>query len=172
MKIQHLTKSALLIALAIILSRIPIVQLPFGGSITFFSMLPLVLVGYLYGLSMGVLAGLVFGFLNFILANNPFVVHYIQLILDYFLAFIVLGFSGFFSKWKYKYSLEISYIVAVILRYLVSVLSGVVFFSEYAPEGTTGLWYSITYNMTYIVPEMLLTLLLIPFLKHIIEKVK
>ncbi len=150
MKIQHLTKSALLIALAIILSRVPIVQLPFGGSITFFSMLPIVLIGYFYGLAMGVIAGFAYALLNFILTPNPFVVHYIQLILDYFLAFIVLGFSGLFSKAKFKYCLEFSYIFAVTLRLFVSVLSGVVFFSEYAPEGTPALWYSLTYNISYI----------------------
>jgi thiamine transporter len=82
-----------------------------------------------------------------------------QMILDYPLAFGALGLAGFFAN--KKHGLQIGYIVAVFGRYVFAVISGVVFFGAYAPEGTPAIVYSLTYNATYIVPEAIATLIVI-----------
>lgn len=154
-----LVYSAVAIALATALSMLKI-KLPFlinGGSITLFSMLIMVLIGYWFGPVQGILSAVVYGIIQLIL--EPYVVHPLQLIFDYFLAFGMLGLSGFFRKGKY--SLIIGYVVAVLGRYVFAILSGVIFFGSYAPEGSNVILYSIGYNASYIFPEMIMTLVLI-----------
>ena len=75
------------------------------------------------------------------------------------LGFGALGLAGFFAN--KKHGLQIGYIVAVFGRYVFAVISGVVFFGAYAPEGTPAIVYSLTYNATYIVPEAIATLIVI-----------
>ena len=70
---------------------------------------------------------------------------------------LALGLAGFFAN--KKHGLQIGYIVAVFGRYVFAVISGVVFFGAYAPEGTPAIVYSLTYNATYIVPEAIATLI-------------
>lgn len=154
---RQLTFCAICIALATVTSFIKIVSLPFGGSITLFSMLFISLTGYFYGLRAGILTGTAFGILQFIL--NPYVYAPIQILLDYPLAFGALGFSGFFCK--KKYGLLFGYSLGVTGRYLFHVISGYLFFQSYAPEGTNALLYTLGYNLTYILPEMILTLILL-----------
>ena len=60
-----------------------------------------------------------------------------------------------------KHGLQIGYIAAVFGRYVFAVISGVVFFGSYAPEGTPAIVYSLTYNATYLVPEAVATLIVI-----------
>ncbi len=172
MKTKTLTTSAILISISIILSRLPLMQLPFGGSITFLSMFPLVLVGYFYGLKQGLLAGLIFGTINFLLTPTHYILHPIQFLLDYFLAFMALGLSGMFTNNKSKFSLEFAYTTAVLSRFIFSCISGYVFFSTYAPEGMNPIWYTLTYNASYIFPEMILTLFLMQLIKRGLFKFK
>ncbi len=172
MKTKSLTYTAVLIAIALLFARIPIIVMPFGGSLSFFSMFPIVLIGYFYGARQGVLAGLVFGIFDFILAQNHIVLHPVQFALDYIIANMALGLSGLFYQSKIKIAFELSYVTAVLSRYVCVVISGIVFFSSYAPENTGAIWHSLTYNATYILPEAILTIGLLQFIKPQILKYK
>lgn len=154
---KQLVYSAVAIALAIVCSMIKFSSLPMGGSITLFSMLFIVLIGYWYGPSVGIMTAVAYGLLQFVL--EPIFYTLPQMLIDYPLAFGALGLSGFFHK--KKFGLQIGYIVGVIGRYVFAVISGYVFFGAYAPEGTPAIVYSLTYNATYIVPEAIVTLILI-----------
>jgi len=162
--------SAVLVALAIALNQITLFHMPQGGSVTAFSMLPIVICGYLYGVRRGVLAGICFGLLN--LMFNPYVIHPIQLLLDYPFAFGALGFAGLFAN--KKNGLVIGYLIGVLSRYFFSVLSGIVFFGAYAPENFNAVTWSIYYNITYIGAEALMTLavLAVPVVRKTIERIK
>ena len=115
------------------------------------------LIGYWYGPSVGIMTAVAYGLLQFVL--EPIFYTLPQMLIDYPLAFGALGLAGFFHK--KKFGLQIGYIVGVIGRYVFAVISGYVFFGAYAPEGTPAIVYSLTYNATYIVPEAIVTLILI-----------
>jgi len=167
---KQLVFSGVAMALAIVTSEIKFARLPMGGSITLFSMLFIVLIGYWYGAKAGLLTGFAYGLLQFVL--DPVFYSPVQLLVDYPLAFGALGLSGFFSK--KKHGLLIGYIVGVLGRYFFAVLSGIVFFGHYAPEGTPVLVYSLGYNATYIVPEAVVTIILlaIPAVAGAMKRVK
>lgn len=153
---KQLTYSAIAIALATGLSYISIIKLPQGGSVTLCSMLMIVLIGYWFGAAQGVIAGVVYGLIQ--LALGGYVMHPVQLLLDYPIAFGVLGLAGVFSK--SENGLMKGYLLGTFLRFIIHVISGIVFFAEYAPEGFTPFAYSIGYNITYIGVEVFITVIL------------
>ncbi len=156
-KTKTLVVSAMLIALAMVTSMLKVASLPFGGSITLFSMLFICLIGYFYGFRVGIISGIAYGILQFII--EPYVFVPIQVLLDYPLAFGALGLSGIFAK--SKYGLLKGYMLGVFGRYIFHVISGYIFFKEYTPEGMNEVIYAIGYNLTYILPELILTTILI-----------
>ena len=157
MATTQLVFSAAAMALAIVTAEIKFTRLPMGGSITLFSMLFIVLIGYWYGLKAGLMTGFAYGLLQFL--ADPVFYSPLQLLIDYPLAFGALGLSGIF--YEKKHGLLKGYIVGVLGRYIFAVISGVVFFGNYAPEGTPALVYSLGYNATYIVPEAVATMIII-----------
>lgn len=167
---KKLAFCAISISFATIASFISLFSLPFGGSVTMFSMLFVCLTGYFYGPSIGIISGLAFGFMNLIF--NPYVVHPIQLILDYILAFSALGISGFFVN--SKNGLVKGYLAGVLGRYLFSILSGWIFFGEYAWEGWAALPYAVVYNGAYLIVEAILTIILIkmPVVYKSVDRIK
>ncbi len=167
---KALIYSSLCIALATILSTVKLFEMPMGGTVTACSMLFIALSGYWFGtftgVLTGVLTGVVYGFLQ--LALGAVVVHPIQLLLDYPVAFGLLGLSGLF---KDKYLIP-GYVLGACGRFAASVISGFVFFSEYAGDSHP-VMYSLLYNMSYILPEIIITVVLVsvPSFKHVIKKV-
>lgn len=158
------------IALATVTSFIKFTQLPFGGSITLCSMFFVALVGWFYGPKLGLVTGLAYGVLQLI--TGPYIFAPMQVILDYPLAFGALGLSGFF--WRRKNGLIIGYVVGAMGRYVCHVLSGYIFFAEYAPEGMDPMVYTLGYNLTYILPEVIATvaILCIPSVMKALAQVK
>lgn len=146
-------------ALATVTSFIKLASLPFGGSITLFSMLFICLIGYVYGVKAGITTGVAYGILQFI--TGPYIFAPLQVLLDYPLAFGALGLSGLFRN--KKHGLVIGYIVGVTGRYLFHVISGYIFFASYTPEGIPPMIYTLGYNATYILPELVLTVLVLYF---------
>ncbi len=167
--IKQLTFSALSIALAVVTSYIKFGSLPFGGSITLFSMFFICLTGYLFGTKAGLITGGAYGILQFII--EPYVFHPIQVLLDYPLAFGALGLAGVFCN--SKAGLIKGVILGMAGRYICHVLSGYIFFADYAGSSNSIL-YTLGYNATYIVPEMIATviLLLIPPVSNVLKEVK
>ncbi len=159
LEVKQLTFSAMAVTLAVITSFIKFAHLPFGGSITLFSMFFICLIGYMYGTRVGIMTGIAYGLLQLII--DPMVIHPIQLLLDYPLAFGFLGMTGVFSE--SRNGLLKGYIFGVFGRYLCHVISGIIFFWMYAPEGMNTAIYSFGYNASFIFPEALLTLVLLLF---------
>ena len=96
---KQIVFAAMAIALATVIATvIKLPSLPNGGSVTLFSMLVVTMVGYWYGPFVGITAAVGFGILQFI--TGPYVVHPLQVVIDYPLAFGALGISGFFSGKK------------------------------------------------------------------------
>ncbi|MBB2182046.1 energy-coupled thiamine transporter ThiT [Lachnospiraceae bacterium MD1] len=168
--VKQLSFSAMAITLAVLTSLIPVLRLPYGGSITYFSMFFICLIGYLYGPKAGVLTGIAYGFINLLL--EPTILFPVQMLLDYPIAYGFLGLTGFFAK--SKYGLIKGYVIGVLGRYFCHVITGCIFFYMYAPEGVHPFIYSLGYNASYIFPEAIATILLlaIPAVQNALKEVK
>lgn len=155
--IRALTASALMVALATVLGMIKLFSMPQGGSVTLLSILPIAACGYLLGTRRGVMAGFCVGLINLIM--GPYVIHPVQLLLDYPVAFGAVGIAGLLRD--KSNGLTKGYILGVIARYICAVLSGVIFFGEYAPEGFNAWTWSLWYNLTYLAAEAVITIIVI-----------
>ena len=163
--------TAISIALATVLSMIRIFRMPMGGSVTPFSMFFVTFPGFLFGPVMGFIGGLVYGLFQMISGGTFLSVP--QVLCDYFFAFIVMGVSGFLRN--RKYGLLTGYIAGVFGRFVFAVLSGVLFFAEYAEGSGHGAFiYSVLYNGGYIGAEALITciLLFIPPVRSALSKIR
>lgn len=151
--------AGLAVSLAFVLSSIRLFRMPQGGTVTPASMLPLLIFSFVFGPFPGMVVSMLYGFLQ--LMQDAFVVHWAQLLLDYPLAFAAIGTAAFFGK---KRSAGILF--AMVIKTLLHILSGAVFFAEYAPEGQAPLIYSAVYNGTFMSVETLITIVLaIPVIK-------
>ena len=124
---------------------------------TLLSMLFIVLIAYWYGPYVGIMTAVAYGLVQFV--TEPIFYTIPQMLLDYPLAFGALGLAGFFNK--KKWGLQIGYAVGVLGRFIFATISGVVFFASYAPEGMNPLVYSAGYQASYLLPEAIITLILI-----------
>lgn len=139
------------VALSFALSYIKLWELPQGGSVTFASLLPVMLFAYVYGPKKGVLVGVIYGILQAI--QDPYIIHPAQFLLDYPIAFSMVGFAGAFKNIKAldkvpQVKFALGAVLAGILRYVAHVISGVYAFNAYALDSGTGnFWvYSLAYN--------------------------
>ena len=148
-----LAEAALAVALAFVLGLIKVFQMPFGGSISL-EMVPLILLALRQGPWVGMVAGAAYGLLD--LAVEPFVVHPVQVLFDYPLAFGALGIAGFFPPTRR--GAVLGTVVAVAARFLCHFVSGVVFFASTFPKGWNPLLYSAAYNAAYLVPSLIVAL--------------
>ena len=196
-KTQRLTESAMLLAVAIVLelaSKMFIPEMPFGGQVTLASMLPMVLISYRHGVKWGLIAGITYAFIQMAIGARTVAAAFqpgyfgdgrmllnafIMCILDYLLAFTLLGLGGIFRNRIKRpgVALACGSLVALSARYLAHVLSGYILFAGWAEwfftqdgfpafgaqlvesltPGMLGLTYSLFYNAMYMVPEMIIT---------------
>ncbi len=168
--IKILCVSAIMLALSVALSFARIKPVPWGGSITLFSMLPVVLVSILYGLRPGLVCSLGFSLFQlwqgismdglFAWGLTPGMLT-ACIALDYILPFLLLGLAGLFRKKGIPgYLCGIALVLS--LRFISHILSGVFIFHSAGVlwEGfsTENEWlYSLIYNSTYMLPEIVLT---------------
>lgn len=195
-KTMKLVLGGIMIALSAVLSLIKVFQLPYGGSITLCSMLPIMIYAYKYGVKWGVFAGFAYSITQLILdaaAIRGFTLLSALgvMVFDFFVAFSVLGlasiFKNRFKKNTVAFSLGAAF--AMLLRYLSHVISGMIFFGSYAEwyfsqEGMAiggvilekfsgyglALIYSLIYNGSYMLPELLITLIAGYLLMKLTEK--
>ncbi len=160
------------IALAFILSYIRLYRMPQGGSITPGSMLPIILYSIIFGPVAGITAGVSYGFLQFL--QDGGIVHWAQLFLDYPLAFGFLGIAGMIPRsFNIRTRIVAGTVLAVVGRGFMHVLSGAIFFAEYA--GDANPWfYSIIYNGTFLSVETVLAISIAIMLSytHVYENIK
>jgi len=165
---------AMAIAIATVISTVlKLPSLPFGGSVTLFSMLVICLIGYWYGPVVGLTAATAYGVVQFI--TGPYVVHPLQVLLDYPLAFGALGISGFFSS--KKNGLMLGYIAGVFGRFVMHQISGFIFYTEYVGNlhgNLMAILSSTLYNLSYLLPEMIVTVILlaIPAVSKALARIK
>ena len=168
--IRALTVSALMLALATVLGMIKLFEMPQGGSVTLLSILPIAVCGYLLGTRRGVMAGFCVGLINLIF--GPYVIHPVQLLMDYPVAFGAVGLAGLTRN--SSNGLTKGYIIGLIGRYICAVLSGVIFFGEYAPEGFNAWTWSLWYNLTYLAVEGIISIIIIniPPVKNMFNRLR
>jgi len=142
-----LAEMATAVALAYALSLIVPFRLPQGGSITVVSMVPIMWFALRRGPKMGMLEGIVYGFVRTL--RQPFIVHPVQFLLDYPLAFGALGLAGLFKKYPIA-----GVTVGIAGRFVCHFLSGVIFFWMYAPPEMNPTVYSAIYNGSYLAVEL------------------
>ncbi len=163
-RVLMLTETALLIALATVLSMVKLFELPYGGSITAFSMVPIMIVAFRYGTKWGMLSGFVYSLIQLLLgANNlsyatsPAAAVAI-IMLDYVLAFSFIGLAGVFSNIikDRKISAVAGATLVCAIRYISHVISGCTVWAGISIPTTAALIYSISYNATYMIPETII----------------
>ena len=171
-KTKVLTECGVLIALAAVLSLIKVFKLPWGGSITLLSMLPIALISIRHGLKQGLFSSFVYaciqlifgicfdGLLGWGLTAGMLIA---CILLDYIIAFTVIGLAGIFAD-KGMGGVIGGTALAVALRFVSHVLSGVFVFASAGKlwEGfeTSNSWlYSIVYNGAYMLPELIITVI-------------
>ena len=149
---------AIAIAMSFALSYAKFLSLPQGGSVTFASLLPLMIYCAMFGTRRGVMVCLIYGFLQAL--QDTFIIHPVQFMLDYPLAFGMIAASGiFFERTPLKKNKLAAFVVgatvAVVLRYLCHLLSGTFAFGRYAIDGGYGVdqffYYSLAYNSFTVV---------------------
>lgn len=159
----RLTESAMMLAVATVLSFVKLVDLPAGGSITLASMLPILLIAYRYGTAWGILCGFVHGAIQLALGSSAlsYVTGWISavavIVLDYAVAFAVIGLGGAFRRMSSQRSAVLLGAVLVsVLRYACHVISGATVWAGLSIPSADALSYSFIYNATYMLPEMLI----------------
>lgn len=125
-----LVHGALCIALSFVLSYFKLFSMPLGGSITLASMLPLMVYANRYGLKYGMMAGLVYGLLQYV--QGGYLVHWIQFLLDYPIAFACIGLGGLIRGEK---NLVLSALIGGSARFVCHLISGMLVFGEYVMIG-------------------------------------
>jgi thiamine transporter len=161
--VQALAEIGVAIALAAVLGQVRLFMMPQGGSVSL-ELLPLVFVAVRRGVVPAATAGLLYGLLQLGLPG-AFVYHPAQAALDYPLAFMALSVAGFVDVKGWR-SLALAVFLAITARFACHFLSGLIFFASYAPDWESPWLYSATYNLLFLVPEgILTTVLLWPLLK-------
>lgn len=150
---RMLAEIGVAVALAVVLNFLKLWRMPQGGSVSL-EMLPIFVIAFRWGVGAGMFSGLVYGLLQ--LMFGAYIIHPVQLIMDYPLPYFVLGLAGLFEVKKDEIIQPLKILAAVVIasscRLLVHILSGVIFFASYAPEGQNVWIYSTIYNASFLIP--------------------
>ena len=152
---RMLAVGAMCIALSSVLSCVKLFSMPSGGSVTAASMLPIMLFAFVYGPVPGLTVGLVHGLLQFLLGG--WFLNVWQMLLEYPIAFGVLGLAGLTWKMKnQRLGLAIGVVIACAARWFCATLAGIVFWGDFTNGTWAAITYSIGYNASYMVPECII----------------
>ena len=163
---RALTESAVMLAVATALSMFKLIDLPYGGSVTIASMLPILIIAYRYGVKWGLLTGAAYGGVQQLLGLKT--LSYVStwqsvvavILLDYIVAFMVIGFGGSFRRMKSQPTgMVLGGLLVGILRYLCHIISGATVWAGLSIPTNAALIYSIGYNGTYMIPETIVLLI-------------
>lgn len=154
-----ITHIGLALALSTVLQFFKLFELPYGGSATLGSMLPIIVISLLYGPTIGVLTGFLYGLINFVI-GPAYILHPIQVLFDYSLPFMAVGLAGIFKDKRI-----LATIFAFVFRFVFHFISGVVFFGEYAKDGMSPILYSFLYNGGYLLADCLICVAILSVVK-------
>lgn len=162
---QQLVTSAVMIALAAILSLIKVWTMPLGGSVTLLSMLPIVLISIRYGVKWGFVTSFLYAIIQIFMDLGSLMSWGMTpatwigcLVFDYLVAYGILGIAGLFREKGIK-GICTGITLALVFRFVSHFISGSIFFDIWCPEGWNVYWYSICYNGAYMLPELIFTLI-------------
>ena len=159
-KLHTMVECAILIALSFVLSLFKIFEMPFGGSVTPLSMLPVCLIGFMFGPKWGFGSAFIFSLLQLISSHvfswglTPLVL-IVCILADYIVAFTALGITGFF-KGKGNKGIIIGVFLAVFARFVCHYISGC---TIWASVDMNPYLYSLLYNGAYMLPECIFTMI-------------
>lgn len=177
-KTKILVECALMVALAVVLNFIKIAPWPQGGSITLAAMAPIVFLSLRRGWKWGLLGGVVYSLLQILLdgmpappTNNLFYFGLVVL-LDYVLAYSVLGLADVFARIfsRNRFAPAIASCCVTLLRYCCHIVSGVLIWGVYAPEGWSAVPYAVVYNGSFMIPETIITAVAVTLLVRTVGK--
>ena len=151
---ELIARIGIALALATILKMLRLYHFPQGGSITLGSMIPILLIAFMYGSEVGCLTGFLYGSITFIL--DPYIMHPVQVLFDYPLPFMALGLAGFFKNKRW-----LGASIAIFIRFICHFISGVAFFGSFAPKGVSPIIYSLTVNAPMIGIEGIICLIIL-----------
>jgi len=170
-KTKILIECALLIAMGTILAQIKLFRLPAGGSITAASMVPFIMISYRHGTKWALLASLANVVLQIALGGiytppaGTVIALTGSILLDYALAYICLAFAAWFSKPFIKknkvFAIAFGTFMVCLIRFLCSFLSGFLIWASLVEDGFGAVVYSLTYNGGYMLPETIITIIVI-----------
>lgn len=184
MKIEtkKLTLSAVLIALSAVLSLVKVCEMPLGGSITLLSMLPVAVIAICYGTKWGLFCSTLYAFVQIAMDVGKLMGYGMTagswvgcLVFDYIVAFGALGLAGLFRK-KGTLGMCAGIVLALVIRFVSHFISGSIVFAVFCPEGWNVYLYSLCYNGSYMLPELIITIIgalllfRIPQVKKLIEE--
>lgn len=172
---KMLTEAGIMIALAILLSRIKVYKAPMGGSVTAGSIIPIILFALRWGAKPGIITGTTFGVLKLMLGGSVYTP--IQAILEYPVAYGILGLAGIISiNDEFKLVDYLKVILGALLsiggRFLCHLIAGIVFFGEYTPEGMSVWKYSFGYQLQYLLPEFIISAIILSLIWKPISKIE
>ena len=157
--------TAVLLALAAVLSLIKIYKLPLGGSVTLLSMLPVAMLSVIYGPYWGFVSAFVYSLIQLGMDFGELMswgmtpaVFAGAIVFDYVIAYTSLGFSGLFRDKGVK-GICLGISIAMVMRFISHFISGSILFASWCPEGWNVVWYSVCYNGSYMLPELVATVL-------------
>ena len=160
---KRLVESAIMLALAAVLSLIKIWKMPLEGSVTLLSMLPICLISIRYGVKWGMFVSTIYSVLQVALDMSSLMTWGMTariwigcLVFDYLLAYSPLGLAGLFRK-KGAAGIVAGISLVMVLRFVSHFISGTIFFDIWCPEGWNPAWYSVCYNGFYMLPELIFT---------------
>jgi thiamine transporter len=170
---KKITFTAMMIALALIFEIFStfVLPLPQGGNVSVVA-IPLIILGYYYGLPTAMVGGVIVGVSQGLFVP-PFIVNPFQYLLDYVFPFAFMGMATVFVKLNPKQEnimLSLGILLSLTLRYISHVISGTLFFAEFAGDQIP-IIYSLIYNITFIGPTLIITLILAPLVLIAAKKV-
>lgn len=175
--VLRLTESAVMLAFAAVLSTLKIIDMPYGGSVTACSMLPLLIIAYRYGTRWGLLTALTYGLIQMLLGmdNLSYATGFLPvamiILLDYLVAFGVLGLGGLFRRRNLSQgtSLALASLATGILRYLCHVITGFTVWADASLPFKENLIFSFSYNAAYMLPEIIILMLGAVYLSRLLS---
>lgn len=168
-KTRTLIFIAMYVALAVVLDYvselIPFLQMPQGGNINL-ALISVFMASYHLGWKNGIITGLLWWLVGFMMGQNRWYLTPIQYILDYIGPAIVCGFAAAFPKVSKVSNVFTGVTVTMVLKYFIHTLAGVYFwFPETTYAGSAASWiYSLGYNLWYNLATLIICVILVPIL--------